>query len=85
MDNLFNAGTVEFNPPVVSVAELCESEAVVSTVLWLNREFSPRACKSLNGFARRSLVLVLSVVDLEWRRTVENKRRRYAGVARAGT
>lgn len=82
--DLVDARSIQSDLLVISVADVHESEDVVSASLWLNGKFSSRHGEGLGDILRRLLVTLGAVVYLEWRCTVHDERSRDTGIARAG-
>lgn len=73
VDVKFNGGRLEIDLLVIGIADLVYLEGIVTAAVRLDSEFSTRSRERLVVFLRVLRVPLRTVVDLERRRTVENK------------
>ena len=78
-----NGGRLEVDLLVIRVADLVNLEGIVTAAVRLYSEFSARSRERLVVFLGVLRVSLRTVVDLEWRCTVENKGGRDTNVPRA--
>ena len=85
VDVKLNGGRLKINLLVIGIADLVYLEGIVAAPVRLNGEFSPRSGERLVVFLGVLRVPLRTVVDLERRRTVENKGGRDTNVSRTAT
>lgn len=83
MDDLFNAGTVEFNFAIMAIADRHKREGIMTTSFRLDREFCSRSRERLRNVTWRFFVSLNAINDLERWCSSQNKRCRNTSVARA--